>query len=123
MTVVDNINPTPVYNLNDAFNSGALGTVPLLNSPFATLSGTVTTSNGSSTVTGVATAFSSELSVGDTIVLGTSYVQVTAINSDTELTISSTAVPTLSNTTAQQFAPRNEDYLIFTNIGVILDRI
>ena len=123
MNAVDNINPLPVYNLNDAFNSFALNNVPLVNSPFTQLTGTVTFQNGSNTVLGLGTEFPSELNVGDTIILGTDYVQVTAINSPTELTVDSTDIGTQTNVNSERFAPRNEDYIIFSNIGVILDRI
>jgi hypothetical protein len=52
------------------------------------ITGTVDVVNGSSTVTGTSTAFLTELNIGDNITISTTKYKVTAIASNTELTIS-----------------------------------
>lgn len=104
---------------------GLLDTTPLVRSPLTTLSGTSTITNDSNVVVGTGTLFTTELQVGSVIVdpLGGQLI-VTAITSDTELTVDLEAdrdengVPfTLLN------LPADDDYVIFSSIGEILDQI
>jgi hypothetical protein len=55
--------------------------------PNAEMAGTVTTAADSKTVTGTATVFSAQFCVGDLIIVGGEEKKVTAIGSDTEITV------------------------------------
>ena len=63
------------------------------------LSGTISTSIGSATVTGVATKFTTELSVGDHFIVDTLIYVVKTITSDTSLTITTNATTLISGHT------------------------
>ena len=52
------------------------------------LTGTVSTTNTSATVTGSSTVFPTEVQVGDVIKINSTYAKVTGITSNTVLTIS-----------------------------------
>ena len=54
--------------------------------------GTVSNSSNGATVTGVGTAFTTELAVGDWVVIGTEVRQISAIGSNTSLTVSENIV-------------------------------
>ncbi|MEQ9409378.1 MAG: peptidylprolyl isomerase [Fuerstiella sp.] len=124
MNVVDDINDLAIFNLNDAFGQGALGEVPLLNSPLTPLTGTIALSVDSFVVTGTGTQFTTELQVGNLIEIGNSLVQVTSITSDTQLQIDIQATSGATGLSARRFSfPQNSDYVIFSNIGEILDTI
>ncbi len=125
MSVVDAINQSTAHDLNALLNHVALGQTPLVNSPFRPLVGTAALTADSNIVTGTDTQFTTELSVGDAVIIGggTNFAIVTAINSDTELVVDLEAQTSASALSLQLFEPRNEDYNIFTNIGEILDSI
>jgi len=65
------------------------------------LAGTVSTTQGSKTITGTGTAFSTAVHVGDVLILnGISYYKVTGVTSDTSLTVLAAASTTASGITA-----------------------
>lgn len=124
MSVVDAINQVPIYDLNTPFNSGALGETPLLNSPLTPLTGTISLGLDSAVVTGTGTQFTTELQVGSLVEIGNTYVEVLSITSDTQMTIDIQANSDVSGLSASRFDnPQNSDYIIFSNIGEILDSI
>ena len=124
MDIVDAINQSTTYDVNSIFNQFALSETPLID-PLTSLSGTAAISANSNVITGTNTLFTSELSVGDLVIIGggTSFVEVTGIVSDTEMTIDVQAQSDNTGLSLERFAPRNEDFTIFTNIGEILDSI
>ena len=122
--VADAINSLSIFDLTESTGQGALGETPLANSPFTPLSGTVAFSNGSSTLTGTGTTFTTDLTVGDLISVGGSTVQVTAVVSDTEITIDTTATQDQSGVDISRFdAPADDEFVVFSNIGEILDTL
>lgn len=138
MNVVDAANGLEPADLNGSVFGipGALGEVPLAdNVPYTEfsqqLAGTVSVQSGSTSLTGTGTQFLTELQVGNAILLAgqTDPVVVTSVVSDTQITIrsstSSTYVgPTLSDVTgAINARPADENLVVFTNIGEILDQI
>lgn len=134
MDIVDAINGIAKADLSLRAGLSAFASAPLKNSPYTTLSGTVASAANSATLTGTGTQFTSELTVGDIITVGSSNssdptaalqaLRVVSIESDTELTID---VQASSNATGQilqlQGSPPNDDYILFTNIGEILDNV
>lgn len=104
---------------------GLLDTTPVVQSPLTTLSGTSSLTVDSNVIQGTDTQFTTQLQVGSVILdpFGNQLI-VTAITSDTEMTVdleasrSETGVPfTLLN------LPADDDYVIFSNIGEILDQV
>ena len=63
-----------------------------------TLTGQLSTTNGSTTVTGIGTKFTEEVKVGDTIDLNGNSLVVSGVDSDTQLTLSAAATATDSGT-------------------------
>ena len=130
LAVVDAINQLNTFDLTETVGQPALNEAPLTQPPLVTLSGTLSTVADSSVLTGSGTQFTTELEVGDVITINASQQQplvVTSIQSDTELTV---ALPdNLAFNTANNLnffradSPANEDYIIFTNVGEILDAI
>ena len=88
-------------------------------------SGTGSLVAASNVVTGVGTAFTTELQVGDAVTFGadTNFVRVTAINSDTEIVVDAAAQSNNNSLSLNLFEARNEDYIIFEDIGEILNNI
>ena len=104
---------------------GLLQNTPVVRSPLTSLSGTSNLTVNSNLVQGTGTLFTTELQVGSVIVdpFGQQLI-VTSITSNTALTVdldanrSDTAVPfSLLN------LPADDDYVIFSSIGEILDQI
>ncbi|MCA9048828.1 MAG: peptidylprolyl isomerase, partial [Planctomycetaceae bacterium] len=124
VTVADAVNDLSIFDLNTVFNQGALGETPLTTSPVTQLSGSVSFTLDSNVVTGTGTAFTTELQVGQIMRIGTEDLIVTAINSDNELTVDVTAAQTLASQAAFRVVkPADDDFVIFSNIGEILDSI
>lgn len=127
MTVVDQINSLDTYPINLTVGQSALSQTPLVNAPYQTLTGTVSTQDNSFLLTGSGTQFTTELQVGDVIVVNADSQQplrVVSIQSDTELTVDLESSQTATDRLLFiQNLPANEDYIIFSNIGEILDSI
>lgn len=125
MTVVDAIHNLTTYNLNPLYptGSGALGTVPLIGyTKFSqVLTGQVNVTSGSATVTGTGTKFTTELAVGAEIQVGDAVRTVTAISSDTELTVSQAyTVTTVDASPRTNAKPVASQFVLFTSIAKIL---
>ncbi|MBL8848183.1 MAG: peptidylprolyl isomerase, partial [Planctomycetaceae bacterium] len=90
MTIVDAIHDLTAFNLVGVYNNAALSTVPLTNYTAFTqnLTGTATVAAGATQVTGTGTQFTTELKVGGAIQIGTQTFTVSAIASNTQLTLS-----------------------------------
>lgn len=124
LSVADAINALPVFDLTDSTGQGALAQTPLDDSPRSALTGTVAFDSGSTALTGTGTLFTTELAVGDFVQIGTGLAEVVAIASDTELTLDVSAVQTQTGIAITRFQPPNQDdYVVFSNIGEILDAI
>ncbi|HIE97479.1 MAG: peptidylprolyl isomerase [Fuerstiella sp.] len=124
MQIVDAINLLPIFDLADALNVGALGQTPLVTSPFTTLSGSVSTTTDSNVLNGSGTLFTSEVQIGDALQIGGATVFVTSIASDTQLTVDIEAAGDQSSLGATVFlAPTDDDFVVFSNIGEILDNV
>jgi len=81
-------------------------TIPTVNGYSNNLSGTVTTTSSSNSVTGTSTAFLSEVSVGDYIYVGgTDFKRVVSIISDTSLTVDANFGNNKTANTYQLFYP------------------
>ncbi len=104
---------------------GLLETTPVVRSPLTALSGTSTLIIDSNILQGTGTQFTTQLQVGSVLVDPfDNQLIVTSITSDTEITVDLEAsrndngVPfTLLN------RPADDDYVLFSNIGEILDQI
>jgi hypothetical protein len=113
MTIVDAIHDLSVFNLVGVYNNAALATVPLSNYTAFTqnLTGTVTVAAGATQVTGAGTQFTTELKVGGAIQIGTQTFTVSAIASNTQLTLSQAhtagATAVTARTNAQPAAAAN----------------
>ncbi|MFY9257003.1 MAG: peptidylprolyl isomerase [Fuerstiella sp.] len=125
MSVVDAINQLPVFDLSLMLNQSALGETPLVTSPLTQLTGTVNLTANSTTITGNGTSFTSELLVGDVIQISGRALQVTSITSDTVMTVDSQASASQSGLRADGFTsvPADDDFVVFSDIGRILDSI
>ena len=124
MEVVDAVNQLPIFDLNFALSQSALGETPLASTPLTQLTGIVSLAANSTTITGTSTRFTTELQVSDIIQIGNNQLAVTGIISDTELTVDVQASANQSGLIANLFTPpTDDDFIIFTNIGEILDSI
>lgn len=122
--VADAINDLSVFDLTESTGQGALAQTPLSTSPLTALSGTVAFTAGTTTLVGSGSLFTTELAVGDFVQIGTGLGEVVAIASDTELTLDVSAVQTQTGITIRRFETPNQDnYVVFSNIGEILDSI
>jgi len=122
--VADAINSLSIFDLTESTGQGALGETPLSESPFTPLTGTVAFATDSATLTGTGTQFTTDLTVGDLIQVGGTTVGVTAVISDTEITIDTTANADESGVAISRFdAPSDDEYVVFSNIGEILDSV
>lgn len=95
-----------IADLNWRNDSGLLHTIEVIDRRLVDLTGTVSTTSGSATVTGSGTKFREELSrMGgnpDQIRIDGVNYGIQSIASDTQLTLSTTAASTLSDVTAQR---------------------
>ena len=124
MQVVDAINSLSVFDLSDALNQSALSQTPLITSPLTALTGSVSLSANSDVVDGNGTLFTSEVQVGDILQIGGASVFVTAITSDVQLTVDVQANSDQPSLAATLFtAPSDSDYVVFSDIGEILDSV
>jgi hypothetical protein len=82
--------PWILHRLRTKMSSPALSAADSTTMAPGLLTGTVTT-NGTTTVTGVGTLFTTQLAVNDSITIGTGTYKISAIGSATSLTLSSTA--------------------------------
>ncbi len=129
MNLVTPANASALYSRTSlGANAGALGELPLRNGlPTGTaLTGTVSLPIGSDVLTGVATAFTTQLSAGESIDFGGRIFIVESVQSDTSATLTEvgTSSATASNVSALiGVLPDADDFLVFTNIGEILDSI
>lgn len=127
LTVAQQISSFGQTNLNTLYNSGALATVPLssFNAANTSITGNVSTTFGSAVVTGTGTLFTSELAVGQSIVIGSGQAYfVASIESDTSLTLTQT-LPTTANSLAvkKDVVPTDAEFVVFSSIGKILDTL
>lgn len=123
MSVVDQINAITPRNLSSLYGDSALNELPLRNAPptGTPLTGTVSVINGTTTVNGIDTLFTTELQVGTSILLDGEAFVVQSIESDTSLTVTAPTLFTMSNLTASKnVLPQDSDFVIFSNIGEIL---
>ncbi len=127
LVVARRISDLTPRNLNTLYNSTALSTVPLsdFNPANAAITGTVAVTSNSAVVTGTGTLFTTELVVGQSIVIGNGrafFVQ--SIQSDTLLTLTTTAPFTAGNlAVTKNVVPTDADFVVFSSIGKILDTI
>jgi len=146
MTVVDKIAALAVTDLSTATGigdstNGPLNTVPM-RVPFTptskSLTGTVSTTANSATITGVGTKFLTELhgnvpslgsSTGSRISIGTNTFRVLSVNSDTSLTLDTTptspVTPRIPTTTATAQTARtdnfaDDNFVRFSSVAEIL---
>lgn len=131
MTTVDAIHALTEVNLADETGSSALNEVPMRTTftEFArTLTGTVTTTAGSTQVVGTGTRFTTELGTSLTggprsrIQIGGQSFIVASITDDTHLTV--TLAPTTASTavTARADFPNDNDFVRFASIAEVLNQ-
>ena len=127
VTVARQISDLPQQNLNTLYSSSAFATVPLssFNPSNTLLTGNVATIANSLNVTGTGTQFTSELAVGQSIVLGSGRAYfVASIASNTSLTLTTTAQSTATNiAVSKDVVPTDAEFVVFSSIGKILDTI
>ena len=127
LTVASGISDLTQRNLNTLYNSTALATVPLsdFNPANTPITGTVAITSNSAQVTGTGTLFTTELAVGQSIVIGSGRAFfVASIQSDTLLTLTATAPSTGANlTVTKDVVPSDDEFVVFSSIGKILDTI
>jgi len=90
-------------------DEGHLNNVSLKPTKFSILSGTLTGTNASTTISGSGTAFTSELKIGDNIRFDSNDYPVVSITSDTSLTLNQ--IPTTSATKSEQSVMRKANIL------------
>jgi len=127
VTVASQISDLTRQNLNTLYNSSAFSTVPLsaFNPANTPITGTAAITSNSAVLTGTNTLFTTELAVGQSIVIasGRAYF-VASIESNTSLTLTTTAPATAANlAVTKNVVPNDADFVIFSNIGKILDTI
>ena len=148
MTVVDKIAALTIADLSTATGigdsaNGPLNTVPVRvpftpTAPTKSLTGTVSTTASSATITGVGTKFLTELhgtvpslgsSTGSRIIIGPNTFRVLSVESDTSLTLDTTptspVTPRIPTTTATALAARtdnfaDDNFVRFSSIAEIL---
>ena len=94
-------------------DEGHMNNISLKPTKFSILSGTLTGTNASRTITGSGTSFTSELKVGDNIRFDSSDYPVVSINSDTSLTLNQ--IPTSSASHSEQSVMRKPNILAGIN--------
>ena len=123
MTVVDAINKTSTYNISSVYDNGALAEVPLFNPPPAgtQLSGTVSLQAGSTTLTGSGTAFSTQLTPGQSIWISGKTYHVQSIQSNVSAVLAEAATAAVTNSAAwKDFLPEDADFVVFSSIDELL---
>lgn len=138
MDVVDALHAVPTgpagsttYDLDDLYAQTSLGfnalaNVPLLNAPptGTALTGSVSLTLDSPTLTGTGTSFTTELTAGTSVQLSGRIFFIDSIQSDTEATLTESAPFGIGSSTATaDVTPDPDDFLVFTNIGEILDNV
>lgn len=126
LTVVKQISDLAKANLNTLYSHSALATVPLNGfTPSNTaIAGTVATTSGSAILTGTGTSFTTDLAVGDSIVLGSGRAFfVSSIQSNTSLTMTEIATSTASVQVRKDVVPTDAEFVVFSSIGKILDTL
>ncbi|MCA9035226.1 MAG: peptidylprolyl isomerase [Planctomycetaceae bacterium] len=134
MSVVDSIAALSKADLSSVTGVSALNETPLQSTftPLTrTITGTVSTTGGSTVVTGVGTRFTEELvsALGNTggsrsriSIDGTIY-NVASISSDTELTLSSSAITSSTNVNALTDDLVDDAFVRFSSIAEILNQV
>ncbi len=134
MTVVDVIAALTQFDVSSQSGVSALNEVPL-REPFTgftrTLTGTVSTTAGSTTITGVGTNFTTELTSAlgnpggsrSRIEINGQTFLVSSITDDTTLTVSSAPATTLSAQAAKTDQFVDDNFVRFTSIAEILDGV
>ncbi len=126
LNVVRQISDLSQANLNTLYSSSALAGVPLTAIPANTsLTGTVATASGSAIVTGTGTLFTTDLAIGDSVVLGNGRAFfVASIQSDTSLTLTQAATSTASGLAVRKdVVPSDAEFVVFSSIAEILDTL
>lgn len=127
LEVATRFNTVSTADISFITGQSAFQETPLVNSPFQSITGSVSTSANSAILTGTGTTFTTELQVGDVITVGSinaQPVQVVSIQSDTEVTVDLESQQNQTGLSVSlQNLPNDDDYLLFTNIGEILDVI
>ncbi len=127
VTVASGISNLTQRNLNTLYNSSALGEVPLtaFNPANTLITGNAAITGNSAVVTGTGTLFTTELAVGQSIVIGSGRAYfVASIQSNTSLTLTSNAATTGANlAVTKNVVPNAADFVVFSSIGKILDTI
>jgi len=132
MTVVDAIFARQITDLTNITGVGALTNTPLQNPlvPLTrSLTGTVSTSTGSNTVTGVGTRFTQELVASQSnpggsrsrISIGGQTFNVQSITSDTQLVLDRAATQNNNAVASTTDGLVDNDFIRFTTIGEILN--
>ena len=128
LTVVKQISDLAKSNLNTLYGQsaaqGPYATVPLTANPANTpITGTVATTSASAILTGTGTLFTSQLAVGDSIVLGSGRAFfVASIQSNTSLTLTQAATSTATGVAVtKDVVPTDAEFVVFSSIGEILD--
>ena len=129
LTVVQQISNLPRQNLNSLYPApvaGNLTTTPLL-SGFTlggtAITGVVSTTSGSTILTGTGTLFTTQLAVGESITIGSGQAFfISAISSNTSLTLTQAFPSTASSQTVRKdVLPTDAEFVVFSDIGTILD--
>ena len=129
VTVATQISNLPNVHpqLNTLYNSTALSEAPLsaFNPANTPVTGTVAITANSAVITGTNTLFTTELAVGQSIVIGSGRAYfVASIESNTSLTLTTTAPSTAANlAVTKDVVPDDADFVVFSTIGKILDTI
>ncbi|MBL8809123.1 MAG: peptidylprolyl isomerase [Planctomycetaceae bacterium] len=126
MTVVTQINQLTSHDLSTLYGSSALENVPLtsFNAGNVTLSGTIDITQGSTTMTGTGTKFTTELQAGDSLKIGNTVYFVATIVSDTELTVDvAPTVTAILLTGVKDVLPDAAEFVVFSDISEILHQI
>ena len=125
INVVETINQVSTADLRDIVGQpGLLNETPLIRNPADQLTGTVNLTQDSNVLTGNGTQFTTELRVGDAIGVSLNEpVIVTSIISDTELTVDLEVNASETGVAMARLTPQDEDYIIFSDIGTLLDQI
>lgn len=126
MTVAQTINRLTTHDLRTLYSSPSLPTVPLtsFSAGNVTLSGLINITQGSTTMTGSGTKFTTELQVGDSLRIGNTVYFVASIVSDTELTVD--LAPTITAvllTGIRDVLPDMAEFVVFSDISEILKTI
>jgi|GEM_PF-389234 len=126
LTVVKQISDLSQASLNTLYNSSALASVPLtsFNATNTPLTGQIETVANSAVLAGTGTLFMTELSVGQSVAVNGRAYFVASIASDTSVTLTTTVPFTSSGgTVTKNVVPTDAEFVVFSNIGKILDTL